>query len=938
VIVESSNVDSEDRERLFRKYSSIIERCRAEESLGAVQELARFVATASADKLCAEEVANDVVRSMFLPYLSDDSTPEDLQLSILDALAVLLKNSKHASALMAPLVNNEIVEGCEKEISNPIRCSLFEILQSRLLATPIVNRDKNLHLLERTCRCLVLALQAASRIDGTKKHAESSKMDLEPGEIQRFVIHVHQGRGQSSFRLKELSLELLCTLLRRHPDSAVPLTIPLLATAKHEARLLPKTTTCKACGYKGTSLLLDTLHESNSSAECRLVSNCIVELLNNAPFGLWLQPRRNVNPSRFPSGFQIQVLLGIESTIRTAKCCLSRRNSEQYTDSLPCLAKSLLMKTPFDSDNRVGSLAVELVGTMARRISEPSCSPKFRKPIEDVLAESMGGRITPQGEKTTMCFPVRTWLCGDQGFSFVKNQLQDASADSLGVFHSTKLLQAILRSCPQIICGDDDDGELWRLFACAVLKSSESGVQKVRQESLQLVEAFMRGRHEHRAVSQTLVDARTVFQLVLPLLSKMVVEGSASSKITSCGAYASFLPSDWDTVADCSRGKGGEGCLCHFDLLLNLCEDDETSNKVRTEAWKALGDMCSSYFSIICEQSGDGRFSSEAKLICEKVCQALVEAVVNSTSSVRGMALFAAGNIAQAVRHLANPELFDVDLLTQVAVRVLDRIDDDDAKVAGNSVRAVGHFCCLLCLKEYTSALEDADFDLLLFLDKAIHSLTNKVENVLSLSFGNGQSRSWTKRQAIKKHGWGACNSLATMFESGIIRVARQEGVSKAVCILFECVDQMHALLEKVVISSMHALRSVVPSTISRIYGKGEAMVDAVITCLLQMFERDTSLCRHKLEQETEVFLVHVLQSFTISDARRLILSERIQTSHIDFLYQWMVEKDCPAEVFGYFVLAMQSPFVRIDIQTEQRFSSRAMSFEPSGDDNEDEL
>ena len=37
-------------------------------------------------------------------------------------------------------------------------------------------------------------------------------------------------------------------------------------------------------------------------------------------------------------------------------------------------------------------------------------------------------------------------------------------------------------------------------------------------------------------------------------------------------------------------------------------------------------------------------------------------------------------------------------------------------------------------------------------------------------------------------------------------------------------------------------------------------------------------------------------------------------------------EADCPTRVFDTFALAMQKPGVQVDVQTEQRFASRALS------------
>jgi hypothetical protein len=82
-----------------------------------------------------------------------------------------------------------------------------------------------------------------------------------------------------------------------------------------------------------------------------------------------------------------------------------------------------------------------------------------------------------------------------------------------------------------------------------------------------------------------------------------------------------------------------------------------------------------------------------------------------------------------------------------------------------------------------------------------------------------------------------------------------------------------------------------------------------------------------KVQDETEMLLSHLLLSASILDAWNVLVKEDISKSTLDFLYEWMVERDdLDARAFEIFALAFQRSGLSLDhVSLEQKFASRAL-------------
>lgn len=158
----------------------------------------------------------------------------------------------------------------------------------------------------------------------------------------------------------------------------------------------------------------------------------------------------------------------------------------------------------------------------------------------------------------------------------------------------------------------------------------------------------------------------------------------------------------------------------------------------------------------------------------------------------------------------------------------------DLSQVSGNAIRSVGHWGYML--SDSKTNPEDKYPLLRLIID----ALSTKLRATLSLASPETKGNlSWKQRSIAKKHGWGACHSLAHILKKGaalgneILQVALSEAVKQ----LLSCVEHISLLNEKVTVSAMAALRELQPLSLSELGGKTGLIGEALATCALQLQE-----------------------------------------------------------------------------------------------------
>jgi len=904
---------------VLAQYDSL-RKCCSSEDFGAQQNvlaLTRFLQDHHCRVRIPAETNAGVVHTILLPWLEQlpllPSTRSkqigaDLDVEILQTLQILLRDRKHASALLAPLTDNvSVTTGTERCTVNFVRRRLFAILQQRLFGrlqhdggkpSPFPSCD------EVSCECLTTALTVATEIDGKVNHKvrqlhDDTNHDLDTNAVLRFFDSV-------ALTTSSCLPVLLLACLRHQPSLAPGLAKVLLL----QDRLASSSATensrgcCHNCGFvdEGSPEFLKMLHRSEKDSSKAVLMDCTSALLNGLPLHIWLQP----SPSRPTASisnntrqsanhfFRHRVVEALESLIKICLCCCQ---NNLVNASYLSLVKIVLTQIPYSTqdDSSLEQKLCQLVDRLARSSAATLPGDIRNKQAKTILIECMGGQTTPQGTRIPLCRPVAAWLVDAKGRSFLE-KIMTANECSC---ENDDVLCATLRACPSVVLLDTT-GIMWERLQNAVHFRCNHG--NLSLQAARLIESFLRGRIDFPVIAPT-IPARTLLDWILPLIKALILKsGNAAQKCSACAAYSCMQTSDWSCLA-ANEGR------CHLTGVLSLCKDDVA--KVRTQSFKTLGDICAtvkpgSYYS--CDNS---------------ILQSLHRAMEDSSSPV--MALFCAANLAQSLDLLALlPEDLDICLFCRVAESSFALLDDSDQKVASNSSRATGYFCCIALREDFASRVEARKCDFLIskFLNQVLDSYVLCLQCLLALAQGNNAHQlSWKQRCRIKKQGRAACISLGLLFERGI---TKQTNATNAIVCLLDSVGQAKVLDEKFVSAACTALSLLGQTPLSQcLEMEGTILGRASNACCALVFQGANFRPGKDLIQAASLLLSHLMPCLKIADAKYMIVfyCAADRDDRMIQLYDWMVSNDCPPERFRSFVDAMQLTDVEIGVQVEQLFN-----------------
>jgi len=838
----------------------------------------------------AESNSERVVHGIFLPLLESKKADNHDEL-LLITLQILLQDSKHASALLASLTDHVTVTGTERRTVNPVRQRLFAVLQQRLLSSD----EESSRSLESTCQCLITGLESATKVDRSssnnkKQYQGGAPTDLDVKIISSFI-------EKSLGRLSTMRLLLAC--LRHQPSLASGLTKVLLL----QDRLSPSNTErrhcCDRCGFEtgnGPPLFLRLLHSEQKAA----AMDCATEMLKNLPLDVWLR-RETSNKIRQSAGFRHRIVDALDNILRICLCCYDHGvNDSSYMS----LVKSLFTDIPYNSDPSLTKIACQLVNRVAMSTLGPSC--KTQQSAKAVLIESLGGQPTPQGSLTPLSCPVGAWLDNERGQNFVDQILDHATG-------SSDVLCAVVRAKPEMILCDKS---MWKRFQNMIQVQVND---KDFLASTRMIEAFLRGRRDSPVMEPT-CETSKLLDFTLSILGSInSSDGSVAQTCTGCAAFCCLLQSDWSLL---SIDEGSR----HLKSITSLCSDARV--KVRIQSFKTLGD--------ICENALPGRyFGMENNFLFN-----FLRGMEDAASTVRCMALFAAGNLAQSANILNKlPSDLDISLCCSVAKRAFVLLDDKDHKVASNASRATSQFSCLVLREDFRTSLNanDSDFHPSDFLEQVLNSYVISLRAALSLATRTVPAQlSWKQRSGIKKLGRAACNSLGLLFEristTGI-------DIADAIDCLLECIDHTTCLEEKLVMSACTALQSLDRTSLSSCFEPYDTSLGkaAVHCCGILFGSGSNSRPSNDLRLAVGSLLLHLLSCANVTNLSYLITSQRVdRNDRLTQLFRWMVANDCPHVSFKLFALALQERNVEVDIQVEQLFVNQAMGTPAAQIDDEE--
>lgn len=601
----------------------------------------------------------------------------------LQALQTLLQVKNQSSALFAPLVNDVSSEGKEVHIFNPLRKRIFLLLQNAIEMN-VTNTSSQLSkdITMQLFSCLEAALNMASIVDKSTSSPSSKQglssrplADLDVTVMEKFFKQNLQSKADRQGYVREVKqshrnhvLRLLFSLLRNHPGASLSIgrvlllpdvpsssldrTIGMRSKKKGTESSL-QIANCACCASSASTFLTD-IHNSKGPEEGDLGVASLAMLVKHIPWRLWLgkkfpQTQRRVSAT---SNFGQRVAGVIRSIVTIANCLFSKRfcspgsqRSSRNANSIVDLVKACLLDIPYDcfceeseQNKTILEAACDLVENISRMLIQED---RYHYPLKgrfcEIFEESMGGRTTPQGTRTEMIIPARTWLSSPSSSEFL-NGLSDAlnrgaKAEKLEETAkvSAKLLRSILVTRPETVLASKTD---WDTFQRIILTLSESRITQLQQTGLQLLDGFLLGRN-YSSPAVSVLGQEEVVAFILQLLPRSLQQGSGSCRCLCLQAYGAMLGSDW------FLSHSGDDMRSHLDNMMQCCLGTEPSS-VRSAACKCLGDLCSNCFLPAEQSSRSGVSDLQVrheilKSISRDVCVTLLEALKDSNASVRAM-------------------------------------------------------------------------------------------------------------------------------------------------------------------------------------------------------------------------------------------------------------------------------------------------------------
>ena len=643
----------------------------------------------------AEKAVNLVVKQTALPFLEllDKGSDEKVNSSYgaMECLYLLLQDlnwdsssaavahdpklSKHAAAILAPLVVDVSPDGRENQRVNPLRSRTliaisafwgwaYELTQCGEQSS-IESKDP----IMVSCQCMTAALNALSalRKSKVKDNQSANVCEIDVATIARQLHSMLQNDGLRSFRPNFFNLlSLLCTAYPSPSAGQWHLFLeksgvkasPLLSILEDSA---------SALGHK-------KVEDEAVSASLPYALHAMSEMLSVMPFTLWISGGGETRSSRRISGGNfssrvrnavLNVINCIFDLMTAVKCSISGEwlSNKSYPPlmedvmvQISQVAGKLCTDIPFNGENsglrqpasRLVQCAADIYVQSAKLIVMESeldhtISYKAMSSFGAVIRESLGVDSAP----------AEKWLASASSYEFIGLLLTDACWKCPSSKDRMEMLSFVAKRSPLTLAREPFNLASF-CEVCAVQCRSENDADS-RILGLKLIESFILGRKESltQCSSNSMVMS-VVPETFCPLLHVALEDHSADVRACAVSAFGSLLKHDWVALLLPNVDRID---WTYLESILRLCTaNEETSANVRGCSCKAVGLVATTCIGGMPsgEEEDCIQFSSDFVLsfTC-KICEVMLNALTDKNASVRSMALFAAGNTGLALKENA---------------------------------------------------------------------------------------------------------------------------------------------------------------------------------------------------------------------------------------------------------------------------------------------
>ena len=780
------------------------------------------------DALNAETVAQKIVMSMFLPCLEyiDNGSNTDIPVFrqkggfsgikcvIVETINALLKNQKHSSAMIAPLVIDISSEGDEKLRTNPIKVKLICVLQTLLFRT---NFKSEADVVTKLAQCLNTLIDADISLSNKNIYNESkiNMRSMKSLNVIGMLRHIYEILQKSRRQYEEhclvATLSLLAKLAKAFPQET-----------SSQWHLFLSEANWNALATSFTSPVPVEFVYNRYSDQIRICAiNSIICIVESIPLRLWMGRLSKSNRTHKMSaryiGDRISSVLATLMDVFTYE--ISKGLTEEVLDVVLTFVELALRKIPFENNEKVClSAALRLVNACFRLHWDEvkhTISTKDKRIVETIV-NLYAGVESKQGHIIPIPLPVMLWL---DRYPFYVQAIEDSVlTDDFSVSNLMdrfELLGALYRAAPWLV----DSRRFMDLFSCNMTSLE---VSRTRQGIMKVLVKLLLGRK--RNMNSLRVQQKNwnfILNQVFPILHDILNDHRADVDIAMLCIQSFGLLEGPELVNMLNVQVQPE----HIESLLCWCSIQKVNDKNTTKKNKtkiiattltALGDIIATLHESNTQKDLNNR-AEELKRVVRLFSDDILLGLSPGTDDlIRSKvsyfqhsfvflslfdkafyfafckALYAVGNMALVVADGGGDDyIVDVNTYHQFVSISVSTLSEENEKLVSAGIRAIGHLCfgyfrtsssqrypCLNNLSKPMIALYFASID----------HMMRKIQMSLDISSNEIKGLTWKRKSQIIKHARGSCHSLLHIIQSCHYDESLLIFTRPTVFILLECI------------------------------------------------------------------------------------------------------------------------------------------------------
>ncbi len=597
--------------------------------------------------------------------------------------------SKHAAAILAPLVVDVLPDGKENLSRNPLRSDTIAAISAFWSWSCQVANDEGFSnsttngWITTSCRSMTAVINALYALKKGKypctKQSDCSPscQELNASEIATQIYTILHLQSAASYQ--SYFLELLTSLSLMYPST----------TARHWHLFLEATGPRNHIGDKPAvgkaSCLILFVNRCVSEAKneayddgCWLnmlhALRAISALISSMPLSLWISSEGRtsyrLSAGNFPTRVRqtlinaMSVILNLMCSFRTiletkpltcslwSKVCL-----EQTMMQCSILAGQFCTMLPFAGDNHVLiepasnilCLAADIYILGLKMVEVDNISPmatsqvlgKASSIFGHVILESLGYGVTDSGKAVAVSPPARRWLQNVSSYEFIGIILTKSTyRNTSQLKERAEMMSSVAKSAPWVITREPFNLATFR-DTCSHLCGNTDDA-KTRLLGVKLIQSFLLGRKAFQAQCELQIESPVVQEYFCPLLQSALKDESPSVRISAISSFGALLQSDWRSILlspdESMLGPDAVDWTCVSSIL--QASSDRFNTGIRIAACKTIGDIyseCTDTRNVENEKNMVPFCDAFAVEFSDKVCKKMELAITDVDASVRSM-------------------------------------------------------------------------------------------------------------------------------------------------------------------------------------------------------------------------------------------------------------------------------------------------------------